>query len=108
MSAMAAMRPHRFRYLALRAQSSYRKVRCQGRPHGGKCDIAGRGNAWTAALSALGVTGYKPAARMAVDDNDERGPWMKVQAGARFCQRIPASSSSIRAKSKVRAIFDER
>ena len=52
--------------------------------------------------------GTVPAARIADELSVERGPWMKVQAGARFCQRIPASSSSIRAKSKVRAIFDER
>lgn len=46
--------------------------------------------------------------RIAVELRPDRGPWMKVQAGARFFQRTRASSSSMRAKSKVRVIFEER
>ena len=55
------------------------------------------------------VLDYFPAAALsAVELSGERGPWMKVQAGARFFHNTRASSSSTRAKSKVRAIFDDR
>src|SRR5262245_51663056 len=37
------------------------------------------------------------ASLSAVDDSDERGPWMKVHAGARMRARIGASPSSMRA-----------
>ncbi len=54
------------------------------------------------------INAYSAAFRIAVELKAERGPWMKVQAGAVFFQSTRASSSSIRAKLKVFAIFDER
>ena len=45
---------------------------------------------------------------MAVEDSEERGPWMNVQAGGLLRARIGASSSSIRAWSNVLAMVDER
>ena len=56
------------------------------------------------------MTGIHPelAERSAVELKEERGPWMKVQAGARRDASVGASSSSIRAWLKVLAMRDDR
>ncbi|CCE97695.1 hypothetical protein SFHH103_03203 [Sinorhizobium fredii HH103] len=56
------------------------------------------------------MTGIHPdlAERSAVELKDERGPWMKVQAGALRNASVGASSSSIRAWWKVIAMRDDR
>src|SRR5690606_12815881 len=48
------------------------------------------------------------AARSAVEESEERGPWMKVQAGGVMRANRPASASSMRAYSNVLAITDDR
>lgn len=46
--------------------------------------------------------------RMAVEDSDERGPWMKVQAGGVRRASIGAYCSSTRLSENVCAMRDDR
>ncbi len=46
--------------------------------------------------------------RIEVDDRDERGPWINVQAGGTMAGSSDASLSSTRNRDKASAAFDER
>ena len=86
------------RSLAFMRGRSCRRLRCRKDAPSGKSDIAERADAWTSGLSGVGQRALAPAAaRMALDDSDERGPWMKVQAGAFMRASSGASPSSTRA-----------
>ena len=63
----------------------------------GKSDIGRARRNWTGRIGGLDQRGALPRPGSRVDDSDERGPWMKVQAGACMRARIGASPSSTRA-----------